>query len=62
MAGRRSELYRVFHADSQLKSYFLDGVTSTGKTLGTGAYGSVMEVHKLMGRVGVESSNHLGYV
>ena len=62
MTGKRSELYRVFHADSQLKSYFLDGVTSMGKTLGAGAYGSVMAVHKLMGWTGVESSNHLGYV
>ena len=44
MAGRRPELFRAFHADFQLKPYFLDGVTYTGNTLGAGAYGSVMEV------------------
>ena len=35
---------RSFRNDSQLRQFFLEGVTPTGKTLGTGSYGSVLEV------------------
>lgn len=33
-----------FIDDPQLQQYFLDGVRSTGKELGRGSYGSVIEV------------------
>ncbi len=34
----------TFRRDSKLQQYFLDRVVPTGKTLGTGFYGSVLEV------------------
>ena len=33
-----------FRDDPQLQQYFLDGVNPTGKVLGVGSYGSVVEV------------------
>ena len=42
--ARRSALSRSFRSDSQLSQFFLDGVTATGKVLGVGSYGSVVEV------------------
>ena len=42
--ARRSALSRSFKSDSQLSQFFLDGVTATGKVLGVGSYGSVVEV------------------
>ena len=35
---------RTFKNDPQLQQYFLEGVAPTGKTLGDGSYGSVVEV------------------
>ncbi len=35
---------RIFKKDSKLQQYFLEQVIPTGKTLGTGSYGSVLEV------------------
>ena len=40
----RSGSSRTFRNDPQLQQYFLDGVAPTGKTLGVGSYGSVVEV------------------
>ena len=34
----------VFKNDSQLQGFWLNGVTSTGRALGTGAYCSMVEV------------------
>ncbi len=42
--ARRSGWSRTFRKDSRLQQYFLDKVVPTGKTLGTGSYGSVLEV------------------
>ncbi len=42
--ARRSGWSRTFSKDSKLQQYFLDKVVPTGKTLGTGSYGSVLEV------------------
>ncbi len=42
--ARRSGWSRTFRKDSKLQQYFLDKVVPTGKTLGTGSYGSVLEV------------------
>ena len=44
---RSSGLSRFFKSDSQLSQFFLDGVTATGKVLGVGFYGSVVEVAML---------------
>ena len=33
-----------FRDDPQLQQYFLDGINPTGKVLGVGSYGSVVEV------------------
>ncbi len=35
---------RTFKDDPQLRSFYLNNVTATGKTLGIGSYGSVLEV------------------
>ncbi len=35
---------RSFKDDPQLRSFHLSDVTATGKTLGVGSYGSVVEV------------------
>ncbi len=42
--ARKSGWSRTFRKDSKLQQYFLDQVVPTGKTLGTGSYGSVLEV------------------
>ena len=42
--ARRSGSSRTFRNDPQLQQYFLEGVAPTGKTLGGGSYGSVVEV------------------
>ncbi len=42
--ARRPGWSRTFRKDSKLRQYFLDQVVPTGKTLGTGSYGSVLEV------------------
>ena len=42
--ARRSVSSRAFRNDPQLQQYFLEGVAPTGKTLGVGSYGSVVEV------------------
>ncbi len=42
--ARRRGWSRTFRRDSKLQQYFLDQVVPTGKTLGTGSYGSVLEV------------------
>ncbi len=42
--ARRTGWSRTFRKDSKLQQYFLDQVVPTGKTLGTGSYGSVLEV------------------
>ncbi len=42
--ARRQGWSRTFRRDSKLQQYFLDRVVPTGKTLGTGSYGSVLEV------------------
>ncbi len=42
--ARRPGWSRSFRRDSRLQQYFLDQVVPTGKTLGTGSYGSVLEV------------------
>ena len=42
--ARRPGWSRSFRRDSKLQQYFLDQVVPTGKTLGTGSYGSVLEV------------------
>ena len=42
--ARRSGSFRTFRNDPQLQQYFLEGVAPTGKTLGVGSYGSVVEV------------------
>ena len=42
--ARRSGSSSTFRNDPQLQQYFLDGVAPTGKTLGVGSYGSVVEV------------------
>ncbi len=42
--ARRQGWSRTFRKDSKLQQYFLDRVVPTGKTLGTGSYGSVLEV------------------
>ena len=42
--ARRSGSSRTFRNDPQLQQYFLEGVALTGKTLGVGSYGSVVEV------------------
>ncbi len=42
--ARRPGLSRTFRRDPKLQRYFLDRVVPTGKTLGTGSYGSVLEV------------------
>ncbi len=44
--ARRPGWSRSFKKDSKLQQYFLDQVMPTGKTLGTGSYGSVLEVSK----------------
>ncbi len=44
--ARRPGWSRSFKKDSKLQQYFLDLVIPTGKTLGTGSYGSVLEVSK----------------
>ena len=45
MAARRlSDLSRAFGRDSTLQEFYLEGVSPTGKTLGVGSYGSVVEV------------------
>ncbi len=45
MAVRRSGgLSRNFSNDPQLQQYILNKVVPTGKTLGVGSYGSVVEV------------------
>jgi len=36
----------TFRRDSLLQNFYLDGVNPTGKTLGAGSYGSVVEVMK----------------
>ena len=46
MARRHAELSRTFMKDPFLKEFFLDGVVTTGKVLGVGSYGSVVEVQK----------------
>ncbi len=45
--ARRPGWSRTFRRDSKLQQYFLDQVVPTGKTLGTGSYGSVLEVSVL---------------
>ncbi len=47
--GYNSELSRSFRDDPHLEQYFLDKVVPTGKTLGVGSYGSVVEVSKHCG-------------
>ena len=42
--ARRSGSSITFRNDPQLQQYFLEGVAPTGKTLGVGSYGSVVEV------------------
>ena len=42
--ARRSGSSRTFRNDPQLQQYFLEGVAPTGKILGVGSYGSVVEV------------------
>ncbi len=42
--ARRQGWSRTFRKDSKLQQYFLDRVVPTGKTLGVGSYGSVLEV------------------
>ena len=42
--ARRSGSSSTFRNDPQLQQYFLEGVAPTGKTLGVGSYGSVVEV------------------
>ena len=42
--ARRQGWSGTFRRDSKLQQYFLDRVVPTGKTLGTGFYGSVLEV------------------
>ncbi len=42
--ARRQGWSRTFRRDSKLQRYFLDRVVPTGKILGTGSYGSVLEV------------------
>ena len=46
----RSGSSRTFRNDPQLQQYFLEGVAPTGKTLGVGSYGSVVEVKILVRR------------
>ena len=41
---RRSDLLRFFRNDFHLRQFFLEGVVTTGKSLGVGSYGSVVEV------------------
>ena len=48
--ARRSGSSRTFRNDPQLQQYFLEGVAPTGKTLGVGSYGSVVEVKILVER------------
>ena len=48
--ARRSGSSSTFRKDPQLQQYFLDGVAPTGKTLGIGSYGSVVEVKILVER------------
>ncbi len=45
--ARRQGWSRSFRRDSKLQHYFLNQVVPTGKTLGTGSYGSVLEVSEL---------------
>ncbi len=42
--ARRLGWSQTFRKDWKLQQYFLDQVIPTGKTLGTGSYGSVLEV------------------
>ncbi len=42
--ARRPGWSRSFRRDPKLQQYFLDRVVPTGNTLGTGSYGSVLEV------------------
>ncbi len=42
--ARRPGWSRTFRKDSKLQQYFLDQVILTGKTLGAGSYGSLLEV------------------
>ncbi len=39
-----SGLSLSFRTDSRLRHFYFEGVTTTGKTLGVGSYGSVVEV------------------
>ena len=55
--ARRSGLSRTFRNDPQLQQYFLEGVAPTGKTLGVGSYGSVVEVKILVGEHYLMTSN-----
>ena len=48
MAGRRlTDLSRTFRRDPLLREFYLDGVSPTGKALGVGSYGSVIEVRNM---------------
>ncbi len=40
---------KSFKDDPQLRSFHLSNVTATGKTLGVGSYGSVVEVCEIIG-------------
>ena len=47
MANRRHGGWsRTFRRDPQLQQFFLEDVAPTGKTLGVGSYGSVVEVSR----------------
>ena len=54
---RRTDLSRTFRRDPLLQELYLDGILPTGKTLGVGSYGSVVEVS--IGIVKVEDMEEL---
>lgn len=39
-----SSVVQEFKSDGQLRQFFIDGVTATGRNLGAGAYGTIVEV------------------
>ena len=48
---RRHDISQAFRNDHQLRQFVLTDVTTTGRVLGTGSYGSVEEVSQLAWKV-----------
>ena len=48
MASKDANVAQAFKNNRQLQQFVLTGVTPTGKTLGSGSYGSVEEVQLML--------------